>query len=109
MSQAQLRSKSERPAAEVDGETVEGNSRAGDSGRDQVTVAGAMREIWFWKEKVGAVDTGDGSGKERFAAQQALFMPQWQEAVAFATLASAVGAEMRLAQASNRLQTTASA
>lgn len=47
ISQAQFRSKSGAPASIADKETEEEKSRAGDSGRDQETIAGATSEIWF--------------------------------------------------------------
>jgi hypothetical protein len=47
ISQAQFRAKSGAPASLEDGEIEEENSRAGELGKAQAMVAGAMREIWF--------------------------------------------------------------
>lgn len=109
ISQAQSRANSAVPAILNGREKEVERSRAETLGKAHATVTGAIRENEFEERETGTVETGDGPGCECLAAQQPVFMPQWQEGAALATLTSAACVSAIFMHASTRLQTIASA
>jgi hypothetical protein len=105
----QFHAKSGEPVTVNLEENGEESSSATAPGKVQASAAGESKENCVGEKETGAAETGCDSGKG-FAAQQPVFLPQWQqECAAPATLAPGACARTIFVHASIRLQTMASA